>query len=149
MAKIPWEQIRQEYVQGVEQEGSRVYPSQRDLADKYGMDPATIGRKAKADNWSAQRDIFISKLTAESQQKTLDSLSDDASEFNLLTFQAAQAAVERIHNVLTDSNQRINTDDLAKLSSAMKNFQAVGRLALGQTTDEVGVKGKKLEDFIT
>jgi hypothetical protein len=144
--KIPWEQIRLEYVQGVERDGQRVYPTQRELAAQYNIATSVIGRKAKRDSWTAQRDIFVSKLGAQSEQKTIEAISDDASEFNLLTFQAAQLLSQHI---VQHMQTKPSPSEAQQLASALRQAQQVGRLALGETTDEQGVRGGiKLEDWM-
>jgi hypothetical protein len=144
--KIPWEQIRLEYVQGVERDGQRVYPGQRELAEQYGINTSTIGRRAKRENWTAQRDIFASKLQAASKQRTIEAIADDASEFNLLTFQAAQLLSQHI---VQHMQTKPSPSEAQQLASALRQAQQVGRLALGETTDEQGVRGGiKLEDWM-
>lgn len=142
--RIPWDDIKREYVQGTERDGNRVYPSQRDLAEKYGMNNSTIGRRAKAEDWSVQREIFASKLQAECKQKTIESLSDEGSQFDLSAFRAANAGVKRVEEAMTKTAP-MSPDDMTKLASALKTFHQVGRLALGESTDnaEVNVVGAR------
>jgi len=128
MARHNWDEIKKEYIEGIEQDGKRVYPTQRDLADKLNIDPAVIGRKAKQDQWSAQREIFASKVSAERQQKKIEVISDEGSRFDLDCFNAAKAGVEK---VLKNIDKVADIDSFNKLSATLKNFQAVGKLSLG------------------
>lgn len=140
--KIPWDEIRREYVEGAMQDGIRIYPSQRDLAERYEIDPGNIGRKAKAEQWAVQREILVSRCTAERQQKTIEVLSDKGSEFDLTAFRAADMGVSRVEKAL---DKPMMPEDLAKLATALRTFHQVGRLALGESTDnaEVNVSGAR------
>jgi len=128
MARHNWDEIKKEYVEGISRDGKRVYPTQRELADKYNIDPAVIGRKAKQDQWSAQREIFASKVSAERQQKTIEVISDEGSKFDLDCFNAAKTGIEKIQKGI---GQCFLVEDINKLSAALKNFQAVGKASLG------------------
>jgi len=135
--KIPWEDIKREYIQGVEKEGRRIYPSQRDLAKKYGIDPAVIGRKASKDSWLTQRQIFISKLSAETQQKTIDEISDEVSQFDLECFKISQKGIAHINSYFKNAKERgisLTRAALLELSQALRRFQEIGKCAVGEKT---------------
>ena len=142
--KIPWGDVKREYVQGVERDGKRVYPSQYDLAERYGVSQSSIWRKAKAENWAVEREIFAVRVQSECSQKTIDSLSDEGSQFDLSAFRAANAGVKRVEEAMTKT-ALMSPDDMTKLASAPKTFHQVGRLALGESTDnaEVNVVGAR------
>lgn len=126
MARHNWDEIKKEYVEGTNVDGKLVYPSQGDLSNKYGIDPATIGRKASKDQWLLQREIFVSKVQDKRQQKKAEAISDEGSKFDLECFNAAKIGIEKLSraNIFT-------VDDLNKVSAALKNFQAVGKASLG------------------
>ena len=57
-AKYDWETIKRKYIEGiVNKDGTISYPTLRDLSAEYGMDISVIGRRAKADQWTVQREI--------------------------------------------------------------------------------------------
>lgn len=134
--KVPnWVEAEREYVEGIMQDGVRVYPSQRALCDKYGIAPGTFGKKASSGQWMVKREIFSSKVQAARQEKTIETISDAGSEFDLTCFNAARKASELLTEKLEIATRNADVDEMAKLSTALKNFQFVGRVALGLATD--------------
>ncbi len=148
MRRIPWEEIRREYVEGTERDGARVYPSQRDLASKYDVEISTIGRRAKREGWAVAREVFASRVLAERQRKSVDMLSDEGSALDLSAFQIAQAGLARISAAVGDKEQRpMDADEINKLSSAAQRFHQMGRLALGE--DAGKDSGRLVVEFVT
>lgn len=153
--RIPWEGIRLAYVQGVEREGKRVYPTMRDLAEQYDVRVSDIGRVAKSGNrdvegnWVEARELFANRLRTETEQQTIAVLSETGSKLDVSAVALAQVSIERILSAMNPNTgqNKLSADDFAKLSTAAKNFHQMGRLALGLTTDEQGIKGVKLEDW--
>ena len=133
--KIPWEDIKREYVQGVERDGKRVYPSQRDLAERHGINASTVGRRAKAEEWAVQREIFASRMQAECKQKTIEALSDEGSQFNLTAFRISRDGLQRIEAVLGKKGVPMAPKSISNLANAARTFHQTGRLALGEPTE--------------
>ncbi|MBP2652620.1 MAG: hypothetical protein H6Q73_189 [Firmicutes bacterium] len=131
MARHNWDEIRKEYIEGMEQDGQLVYPTQKSIADKYGIAPETVNRKAKAEQWEVQREIFVNKTSIKRQEKKAELISDEGSQFDLDCFNAAKAGIEKIQHGIGNC---FLVEDLNKLSSALKNFQTVGKASLGDKT---------------
>ena len=146
MAKHNWTAIKKEYVEGVSVDGELTYPTQKSMADKYGIAPETINRMAKKEQWEVQREIFVNKVSMKRQEKKTDLISDEGSRFDLDCFNTAKAGTEKVISLLANT---VNYDDLNKLSTALKNFQAVGKNSLGdgQTKDgEIRIKVNLVDD---
>ena len=71
---IPWDDIERAYVCGEtirqREDGSfeRVYPSIRDLAEKFGVNRSLIGYHCHRHNWPEQRRAFRDKVRIESRE---------------------------------------------------------------------------------
>ncbi len=146
MARHNWDQIKKEYVEGIQKDGQLVYPSQGDLSAKYGIDPATIGRKASKDQWSVQREIFVSKVSEKRQEKKADIISNEGSQFDLDCFNAAKEGMDKVQTMIA---KQLLPEDINKLSAALKNFQAVGKASLGDkdsNADVVKIKVTLVDD---
>ena len=129
MAKYAWKQIEKDYVEGVaDKKGQQVYPTQRELSDKYGPDPSLIGRKAKKDQWLTKREIFCSKITEMRQQKSAEAISDEGSNFSLKCFNTANLMADKINALAVMSE---SAKDMSILSAALKNVQSVVQSTLG------------------
>lgn len=69
---IDWLAIRNDYING----GG----SYRKLAEKYGTNKDTIAKRAKAENWRAQKDTHTDKIHTQTIQKTEEKISDALSD---------------------------------------------------------------------
>ena len=128
-AKYDWETIKRKYIEGiVNKDGTIVYPTLRDLSAEYGMDISVIGRRAKADQWTVQREIFVNKINMERQQKKAETISDEGSAFDLKCFNISQDAADRVNEMLQQAEKPA---EVSMLTQALKNLQTVGKAALG------------------
>lgn len=146
MAKHDWRTIEKEYIEGLTVEGKLTYPTQSELSTKYNIDPATIGRKAAKEQWLVKREIFVSKTSEKRQEKKAETISDEGSKFDLDCFNTAKLGTEKVISLLAKTE---NYDDLNKLSTALKNFQAVGKNSLGDNqtnNNEVQIKVSLVDD---
>ena len=128
-AKYDWETIKRKYIEGiVNKDGTIGYPTLRDLSAEYGMNISVIGRRAKADQWTVQREIFVNKINTERQQKKTETISEEGSAFDLKCFNISQDAADRVHRMMQEAEKPA---ELSMLSQALKNLQTVGKAALG------------------
>lgn len=146
-----WLEIEQKYIHGVEKNGKVQFPTQRELAQEYGISVGELGRKAKQNNWVGKKRNYLSKLKAECEQKSINRISDEASELNVEAFKAARAGIRRLVKNLARKDDKgkylpLKNIELEKISRAMLNFQKVARLAVGEPTENVneGLTFKKI-----
>lgn len=142
--KIPWDDIKKEYVEGtVDANGKRYYPSQPELCERYRVAASSIGTRASKEQWAVQREIFTSRLEEVTREKTIETISDSGSRFDLLCFNIACKSAMILDGKIDTAiaNGYANLDDVKELSNALKNFQSVGRLALGLSTDNTKSSG--------
>lgn len=132
--KVPWDDIKLDYIRGSDDgSGHRVYPTQRDLAAKYQIDPASIGRRASKEQWAVQREQFASRVSTLSQQKLAEQISDESCDLNLKIYNIASALADRIESVALDVKE---PQKLNQLSTALKNVQSITASSLGDKTAE-------------
>jgi len=140
--RINWEIIRQDYIQGYEKNGKLCYPSMRDLAEKYGIDVAVIGRRAKKEEWVAKREIYINKKSVRSQQKAIEKYSEEASEFDLKCFIGARSILEATESTieaLSKKEEPLNEKELRKLrviTEVRLNAQKEAKIAIGEPVEK-------------
>ena len=72
------EEIRQLYVQGVDTDGVRSYPSIDQLSQDYGVSKATLFRRSSDQGWKDQRSIFETQLAAELDAQRRNELVKEA-----------------------------------------------------------------------
>jgi hypothetical protein len=146
MARHNWEQIKKEYVEGIKKGGQLIHPSQAEISAKYNIDPATICRKAKKDQWDVQKEIMVNKISTKRQEKKAEVISDEGSQFDLDCFNAAKKGMDKVQAMI---DKQALPEDINKLSAALKNFQAVGKVSLGDKdsgSDTVKIKVTLVDD---
>lgn len=161
-----WVTIRDEYVNGYEREGARdefdrVYPTQAELAEKYGCAIPTIGARASRERWSALKDNAAIELAKEVQRKRARKIAHSAIQFDDNSLKVGEMGValimSRLAEIATESRVRKEQRDLAiqalangedvkvrdlrsavyhqemlSLANAAEKFQQIGLRALGQ-----------------
>ena len=128
-SSIPWSDIKNEYVRGIERDGKWLYPTQRELAEKYNVDPSNLALHCKQEDWLSERQIFTSKIQAKSEQKQVEQISNKGVDFDLKCFKQAQSIRELIESKLTDE---LKPNELALLVKALKDNQSYAKEALGE-----------------
>ena len=68
--KTDWNAIKAEYICG--------NSSQRELAEKYGVSPAYLMKRANKEHWKQDRDKAVKKGFEKGQQKAADAIADNA-----------------------------------------------------------------------
>ncbi len=149
--RINWEMIKQDYIQGYKKEGKLYYPSMRDLSKKYVMDIATIGRQAKKNEWVAKKEIYINKKSMRTQQKAIESFSDETSKFDIECFIGARSIIEITKSAIEEFKNKKETlrsqeiRNLKSLTEIRLNAQKEAKLALGETPED----NKDMEIHVT
>jgi len=133
---IPWEEIRKAFVEGsINDQGNRFYPSMSEVSKQFNVPKGSIGARAAKEQWAEQREILANKIMEITNEKTIEAVSDAGSKFDLLCFNVASRASMLLSEKLEVATRNADVDEMSKLSTALKNFQQVGRLALGLSTD--------------
>lgn len=126
---IPWREIKKLYVAGIEKEGIRTYPTQRELAETFQVDPSTIALHCKKEDWLSERQIISSKIQAKTEQKTIEQISSKGVDFDLKCFKQAQDIQKLIEGKIDDA---LKPQEIAMLVKALKDNQAYAKEALGE-----------------
>jgi hypothetical protein len=143
------EEIRELYVQGVsDNAGNRVYPSIETLASDFNVAKVTLFRRAKSQDWRTQRAIFEQRLSQEKDSKRLETLIKESVEFDSRNLNLAKAMQGQVTHLIRLAAQEIQDNDLRRpftpvglerLANAVIAIQKVGKLALGETTENTSI----------
>tara|TARA_Y100000310_G_scaffold74947_1_gene71188 strand:+ start:253 stop:906 length:654 start_codon:yes stop_codon:yes gene_type:complete len=149
--------LRQDYVHGIEDEnGERVYPSIKALAVKYHVSLSSAFNRSSDNNWMADREISEQRYREEIDAKKRLSLVNQAVEFDSNSLNLAKALQAEIFDLLKISQEmnekkRGQGDDvdsvyrylsnyaISQLATALETTQRIGRLAVGQSTENLNV----------
>ena len=144
--KHDWEAARRDYVQGyVKEDGSRhSEPTYAEIAKRTGISSSMMRKKGADENWAQQRNMFQTRMEHVTQEKRIDVLADQVVKFDSDCATTANALLNIIRGKMSqavevDATGRrqvvATTTDLQALASALVKAQAVGRLAMGESTE--------------
>ena len=127
-----WKKIEAEYI--------TTDTSYRKLADKYGVDQATIARRAKKDDWVSKRqhhaDKTQAKLLAADTQKKVDRVG------RLMT--VADKLLKKVE-LAVDQEGPISAGAIKNLSDALKNIRETQMIRSEQDIREQEARIAKLQ----
>ena len=143
------ETIRQEYVSGITDEnGTRTYPSIDYLVEKHNVAKATLFRRMKAQNWKSQRTKFELELSQKKDIHKRDELAKESINFDGRNLNLAKAIQQQVSHLLQGAMREIAQDQrrrpftpvaLERLANALSITQKIGRLSLGESTENNSV----------
>ena len=109
-----WQKIETEYI--------TTDTSYRKLAEKYGMDQATISRRAKKEDWVSKRQHHIS----ETQAKTLNAISKKQVDRAANLISVADQLLAKVKSLLeTDAEILSDTQSMKHISSVLKDIKDI------------------------
>lgn len=154
MSQIDWIKIKNEYI--------NTPTSYRKLAEKYGVNKDTIGKRAKAENWTKTKDIHTDKKQTAVIQKTaaiqvakeVDRITRIASAADMLLAKVEEATVQ-LDGYLVTNKVKVKTveyDSSAKgkpakeITTETENLEVVNGII-----DKMGLKqiASALKDIYT
>ena len=138
MGKYNWEEIEREYVYGIPTENGLKFPTLDELAQRHGCHKATIYRQSALREWTKKREEYLAKLKEQAEKARIEALATDYAQFEKDVFKVVRGFIGKIALILKED---ISPDDIKKLSEALRNVHATGRLSMGESTDktEIGV----------
>lgn len=135
-----WIAIKRDYVEGiVDEEGNRIFPATLDIAQKYGLNYGTFRNRITRQKWLQERELFTAKIDEARREKRIDVLASKAAEFDSTCLKVAEAGISHIGQHLkaaAEAKKPLSLSASVQLSQALKNYQHIGRLALGESTEK-------------
>jgi vacuolar-type H+-ATPase catalytic subunit A/Vma1 len=136
-------QMRKEFIEGVEKDGKRHYPSIDELVNTYNVSRATAYRRAKDEDWQRAKNQFHTKLQQEQEEMRISSLVAESKRLDSNSLQIAQAMLGRVGRALQRAAEReqqtgenaMTPQELRELSHVTANAQKIGKLALGEAQE--------------
>lgn len=127
-----WQKIRAEYI--------TTDISYRKLADKYGLDQATVARRAKKEDWVSKRQHHADKTQAKILSADTKNKADRASR--LMT--VADKLLKKVE-VLVDKDDYLSAGAIKNLSDALKNIRETQMIRSDQDIREQEARIAKLQ----
>ena len=126
-----WQKIKTEYI--------TTDTSYRKLADKYGIDQATVSRKAKKEDWVSMRQRHIS----ETQAKILDADTEEKVDRATRLKTVADKLLDKVEQWV-EMGEPISANSIKNLSDAIKNIKEVQMIRTEEEIEEQKARIAKL-----
>ena len=126
-----WQKIETEYI--------TTDTSYRKLADKYGIDQATISRKAKKEDWVSKRKRHVS----ETQAKILTADTEEKVDRAVRLMTVADKLLDKVEQWVEMSDP-ISATHIKNLSDAIKNIKEVQMIRTAEDIEEQKARIAKL-----
>ena len=127
-----WQKIRAEYI--------TTDISYRKLADKYGLDQATIARKAKKEDWVSKRQHHADKT----QAKILDADTKNKADRAARLMTVADKLLKKVE-LAVDQEGFLSAGAIKNLSDALKNIRETQMIRSDQDIREQEARIAKLQ----
>ena len=146
-----WSAIKAAYVEGVEINGVRnPIPTLDEIAARFDIHVSVVRKCSMRETWTDQRDLFTRRLEESKQQKTTEVLASKGAEFDALSLRVAEKLFKKIEKRLDEALREAKPVDItpnqaAALATAAKSAQHVGRLVMGDSTDNARLYAELLQ----
>lgn len=137
-----WLEIRAAYVEGLDGEGGRLWPSLAQLAERFGAGERTVERRCRREGWAQQRARFQARIEVMTREHKAIELARKAAQLDERCLELAEALLALIRRALVELDramreQKIRDSSrlLAALGLAMLRSQQVAKLAVGEAAD--------------
>lgn len=148
-----WKAIKREYVEGIVIDGVRkANPTMDEIAERFDIHVSIVRKRAatSAENWAAERDLFQARLETAQREKTTEILASKGAEFDAISLRNAEKmfkVIERQLDAAISANTplTLTPNQLAALASGARQAQHVGRLVMGDSTDNARLYAELLQ----
>lgn len=160
------EELRELYVQGIQDaQGHRQYPSIEQLAQDHNVAKVTLFRKSSSEDWRGQRALFEQRLGQKNDAERLENLIKESVAFDSRNLNIAKAMQGQVTHLIRLAAEEIQANEtrrpftpvgIERLANAVLAIQKIGRLALGESTENTQINGsitndsevREINDFI-
>ena len=139
--------IRTEFVQGLEQDtGDRKVFTLDDLIKKHNVASATLYRTARKEGWKAQREQFEYQLQEELNEKRIKSLGQVGIDLDDEFIAMSKDIIKQVkyyfninQQAMSVKSKTLKPSELLALCNGLITAQKLGKIALGETTENINV----------
>jgi hypothetical protein len=153
-----WVKIRAAYVEGCDVNGTFKHePAIREIAGIFGVNEVTVRRISAKEGWLQQRSLYVTKVEQARREQRADNMASKAAEFDGKVLETAEALLSlsrrELNRLLTaakaDGKAATSLTMLKDISAIAEKAQRIGRLAMGESTDESGIRAPSGQFFVT
>jgi hypothetical protein len=150
MVKHDWASIRAAYVEGCVIDGKRhEEPTLSQVAGIFKAAEGRVREVAGKEGWTQQRGMYRTKVEQARREQRADNMASKGAEFDSKVLEASEAAIALLRRELNhhvalaknDPQARVSLSVLRDLMAGLEKAQKIGRISLGDTSEEVGLRG--------
>ena len=138
-----WSLVEVAYVRGTEIDGELVFPSLRELADKFNVAPRQCEHHSVKRRWSEKRAEFQQEFAIESQRRRVGRLLQEMEKFDATSLTIAKVALNEVMRTFSAvqaerklrGDATVSASALDTLLRAAERAQKIGRLAMNLPTE--------------
>lgn len=146
--------MRNDFVQGLDDEGQKTFPTLDQLISKYSVAKSTTYRVASQENWKQQRAQFQEKYTQELDQKRTKEMIRESKQFDNSSINLAKGIYSSVAQMLQDNSRKtqegkntLTPQAIRSLATAAATAQRIAKLALGESTENINANVKDSSSF--
>lgn len=138
---VDWVKIKAEYIEGYpDGDGTFRLPSLNEVAAKHGLNASYVRLRSSKGGWAVEREQWQSRRAEirkakmeEVERETAENIAKRVSELEAKTLLISEAGLVRVAKLM--SRDGLKSHDIVALSTALRTFQQVYRLASNEPTD--------------
>lgn len=141
--------IRESFVYGIENDGSREFPTLDFLIKKHKVAKSTLYRLAQREGWKTQRETHQKSFELEIEKQRIQRRVEESINFDNSTINLAKAVYATISKMMVDNQKRLSQNltgmpahQLRSLTGAAATAQRMAKLALGESTENINASVK-------
>jgi len=145
--KHPWSRVKIEYIEGhIDDDNNQVWPTMKQLSIKHAIPFAYLRKIASDQKWTIEKNNYITHYEHVRQQEKIKFLAKKSTKFDERCIKIAEEGIIKIEKYLCEpiiegdegkAHIFFNIDSLELIAKTLEKFQKIGRLALGNSTDNI------------
>jgi len=145
--KHPWFRVKTEYIEGhIDADNNQVWPTMKQLSLKHAIPFAYLRKIASEQKWTIEKNNYITHFEHVRQQEKIKHLAKKSTKFDERCIKIAEEGITKLEEYLSapiiddgEGETRVffNIDGLELIAKTLEKFQKIGRLALGNSTDNI------------
>ena len=136
--------IRNDFVQGIDGEDKKMFPTLDELTTKYKVAKSTVYRAARSEGWKVQKEQLQTEYLKALDKKRSKDMANKSMKTDDRTLQLADAVFVSIAQTLQQNNKDIQKGKkglpphgITAIAQAIAIAQRVSKLALGEATQKI------------
>jgi len=136
--------IRNDFVQGIDADEKKIFPTLDELCKKYKVAKSTVYRVARSEGWKVQKEQLQTEYLKQLDKKRSKDMANKSMKTDDRTLQLADAVFVTIAQTLQQNNEEVQKGKkglpphgITAIAQAISIAQKVSKLALGEATQNI------------